>query len=141
MITLSAREEIVLLVFTVHLVYKGASEVYIDGSKALKRDAGNGVAYAKFAAHKFRYLNLAPLVSTSVKEPREYSKLCVDHSSCFSTNLAAFRDQGGKIICELLPSDKYNNSDKFLDSATFHHLVIKVRKRLKYLKPVLLNIC
>ena len=67
--------------------------MYIDGSQALKRDAGEGVAYAayaNFAVHNFRYLNLAPLVSASVKEPRECGKLCVDHSSSFSTNLAAY---------------------------------------------------
>ena len=116
-----------VLGFTAHLVNQAASEVYIDGSKVLKRDAGEGVAYAYFAAHKFRSLNLAPLVSTSVKEPRDCGKLCVDHSSCFSTNLAAFGDQGGKIICELLPSDKYNNSNKFIGNLTFHHFSIKVR--------------
>ena len=117
----------ILLVFTPHLANQAASEAYIDGSKALKRDAGEGVAYANFAVHKFRYLNSAPLVSTSAKEPRECGKLCVDHSSCFSANLAAFRDQDGKMICELLPSDKYNNYDKFIDHQTFHHLSIKVR--------------
>ena len=116
-----------VFVFTTILVYQAASEVYIDGSKALKRDAGQGVAYAYFAAHKFRSLNLAPLVSTSVKEPRDCGKLCIDHSSCFSTNLAAFGDQDGKIICELLSSDKFNNSNKFIGNSTFHHFSIKVR--------------
>lgn len=127
----SVRMEVLplVLLFTTHLVYQAASEVYIDGSKALKRDAGDGVAYANFAAHKFRYLNLAPLVSTSVKEPRECGKLCVDHSSCFSTNLAAFRDQDRRIMCELLPSDKYNNSNKFIGNQTFHHLSMKVREQ------------
>ncbi|KAL9971472.1 hypothetical protein ACROYT_G017638 [Oculina patagonica] len=120
-----ARAEFLFLVFTTHLVYQVVSEVYIDGSKALKRDAGDGVAYANFAAHKFRSLNLAPLDIALVKEPRECGKLCVDHSSCFSTNLAAFRDEDGKIMCELLPSDKYNNSDKFVENSTFHHLSIK----------------
>ena len=118
-----------VLVFITISVYQALSDVYIDGSKALKRDAGEGVAYANFAVHKFHYLNLAPLVSASVKEPRECGKLCVDHSSCFSTNLAAFRDQDGKMICELLPSDKYNNSNKFIDNATFHHFSVKVREQ------------
>ena len=125
-----ARAMILVLVFTAHLVNQAASGVFIDGSKALKRDAEEGAAYANFAAHKFRYLNLAPLVSASVKEPRECSKLCVDHSSCFSTNLAAFRDQNGKVMCELLPSDKYNNSNKFISHQTFHHLSIKIRKEV-----------
>ena len=125
----SFARAVILLVFTAHLVNQAASEVFIDGSKTLKRDAGEGVAYANFALHKFRYLNVTPLVSASVKELRECGKLCVDHSSCFSTNLAAFRDQEGKMICELLTSHKYNNSTKFIDNATFHHLSIKVREQ------------
>ena len=119
--------EAFVLGFTAHLVNQAASEVYIDGSKALKRDAGEGVAYANFALHKFRYLNVTPLASASVKELRECGKLCVDHSSCFSTNLAAFRDQNGKMICELLPSDKFNNSNEYIENATFHHFSIEVR--------------
>ena len=119
--------EAFVLGFTAHLVNQAASEVYIDGSKALKRDAAEGVAYANFALHKFRYLNVTPLASASVKELRECGKLCVDHSSCFSTNLAAFRDQNGKMICELLPSDKFNNSNEYIENATFHHFSIKVR--------------
>lgn len=131
MFTLFARVEILLVVFTAHLVYQVVSEVFIDGSKALKRDAGDGVAYANFAAHKFRSLNLAPLIIALVKELRECGKLCVDHSSCFSTNLATLRDQDGRIVCELLPSDKYNNSNKFVDNSTFHHLSIKVSRPAK----------
>ena len=119
--------EAFVLGFTAHLVSQAASEVYIDGSKALKRDAGEGVAYANFATHKFRYLNVTPLASASVTEPRECGKLCVDHSSCFSTNLAAFRDQNGKTICERLPSDKFNNSNEYIENATFHHFSIEVR--------------
>ena len=119
--------EAFVLGFTAHLVNQAASEVYIDGSKALKRDAGEGVAYANFALHKFRYLNVTPLASASVKELRECGKLCVDHSSCFSTNLAAFRDQNGKMICELLLSEKFNNSNEYIENATFHHFSIEVR--------------
>ena len=132
MFSLFVRVEILFLVFTSHLVYQVVSKVYIDGSKALKRDAGDGVSYANFAAHKFRSLNLAPLVTALVKEPRECGKLCVDHSSCFSINLAAFHDQDGRIMCALLPSDKYNNPNRFLDNSTFHHFSIKVSEKKKY---------
>ena len=128
MLSSLARAVILLVVFTTHLVKRAASEVYIDASKALKRDTRKGVVYANFAVHKFRSLNLAPLVSNLVKEPLDCGFLCVHHSSCFSTNLAAVPDQHGRIICELLPSDKYNNSNKFLESAAYHHLSIKVRK-------------
>ena len=129
-----------VLVFITISVYHAASEV-IDGSKALKRDVGEGVAYANFALHKFCYLNVNPLVSASVKELRECGKLCVDHSPCFSTNLAAFRDQDGKMMCELLPSHKYNNANKFVDNATFHHLSIEVGKqqfRIKFSEIIFL---
>ena len=132
--------EAFVLGFTAHLVNKATSEAYIDGFKALKRDAGEGVAYANFAAHKFRYLNVTPLASASVKDPRECGKLCVDHSSCFSTNLAAFRDQDGKIICELLPSDKYNNSNKYIENATFHHFSLKVRPLSNYQVLILVQL-
>ena len=121
--------------FTSQLVYQAESEVYIDGREGLKRDAGKGVAYANFAAHKFRHLKLTPLVSASVKELGECGKLCVDHSSCFSTNLAAFGDQEGWILCELLPSDKYNNSNLFIDSAMYHHLSMKVSKIENNISP------
>jgi len=130
MLGLFTRAEVLYVVFNVIFICQAASDVYIDGSKAaLKRNIREGVAYANFAAHKFRYLNITPLDSTSVKEPLECNFLCVNHSSCFSTNLAAFHDQEGKIKCELLQSDKYNNSDKFLGSAGYHHLSIKVRKQ------------
>ena len=120
-----------------NLICKAVCEVYIDGRKDLKRDTTNGVAFANFAAHKFRYLNLPPLVSASVKDLGDCGKLCVDHSSCFSTNLAAVRDQDGNISCELLSSDKYNNSAKFINSAVFHHLNIKVSTNLFIVTPLL----
>ena len=135
MFSSSPREAILFLVFNSIWICQAASEVYIDDFKTLKRDAGEGVAYANFALHEFRYLNVTPLLSASVKESLECSFLCVDHSSCFSTNLAAFGDQEGKIKCELLQSDKYNNSNKFVESAVYHHLSIKVRKEVFINEP------
>lgn len=124
------RERIFIFVSFVNLFHQGKIEIYVDGTKSLKRDVRNGVSYANFAAHKFRYLNITALVSASVKGLRECGKLCVDHSSCFSANLAAFPDGNGWILCELLPSDRYNNSNKFIGSAVFHHLSIKVGNKI-----------
>lgn len=112
------------------LLSVSANMVHVDGTTNLKRNLGDGLAFAKFAVHKFRYLNLTTLMSASVKKLGECGKLCVDHSSCFSTNLAAFSDQDGWTLCELLPSDRHNNSDKFLENAVFHHLSIKASKFL-----------
>ena len=121
-------EQILFIGIFANAVCQAKTEVFVDGTKGLKRHSRHGLAYANFATHRFRYLNITPLVSASVKEIQECGKLCVDHSSCFSTNFAAFFNEEGKIFCELLPSDKYNNSDKFLDNAVFHHLSVKVGK-------------
>ena len=51
---------------------------------------------------------------------------CIETSTCFSFNLAAFADVNGHLHCELLPSDKYNNSDKLVPSTFFHHFSIAV---------------
>ena len=116
-------------IFT-NFLLSAVGEIHLDGTKNLKRHSENGsVAFVNFAAHKFRHLNITPLLSASVKNIKECGKLCVDHPSCFSTNVAAFFHEEGLILCELLPSDKYNNSDKFLDSAMFHHFSIKVREK------------
>ena len=120
------RERIFSFVFFANLFHQGVTEVYVDGAESLQRDFRSGVLYANFAAHTFRYLNITVFQSASVKGLRECGKLCVDHSSCFSVNVAASPDGNGCILCELLPSDKYNNSDSFIDSAVFHHLSIKV---------------
>ena len=42
------------------------------------------------------------------------------------TCMAAFYDINGRMLCELLSSDKYNNSDKFINSHLFHHFSIRV---------------
>ncbi|XP_068736768.1 uncharacterized protein [Montipora capricornis] len=49
---------------------------------------------------------------------------CLEIPTCFSYNLAAYPNINGKLLCELLPSDKYNNSDKFMSSESFHHFSI-----------------
>ena len=120
--------DIFVLCFFANLIYQAKSEVYVDGSNGVKRNPGQGVAYANFVADKFHYLNITPLASVSMEEFRECGKLCVDQSSCFSFNGAVFRDMEGKILCELLPSDKYNKSSKFVSSQIFHHFSIKVSK-------------
>ena len=128
----SATLDMILFCIFMNSLLPAFSEEYPDGTKSLKRHSGNGLAFANFAVHKFRHLNITPLVSASMKNVKDCGRLCVDHSSCFSVNFAAFFHEEGLILCELLPSDKYNNSDKFLDSVVFHHLSIKVSlKRTK----------
>lgn len=130
---LSVYLEFSIFVLFTNLICQTVSEIYVDGSKGLKRDSRRGVAYANFAAHKFSRLDLVPLESTSVEEIRECGKLCVDDVSCFSFNCAAFRDNlERKILCQLLQGDKYNKSSMFGPSPVFHHFSIKVSKK-KYI--------
>ena len=115
-----------VLYFFAILIFRVKSEIFIDGSKSLKRYTKNGFSYANFDANKFSYLNITPLVSASVKGVHECCILCLDHSSCVSANFASLFREEGDILCELLPSDRYNNSDKLVFSSVFNHLSIKV---------------
>ena len=107
-------------------VFRVKSEILVDGSKSLKRHTKHGFSYANFETKQFSYLNITPLGSASVKGVYECGILCLEHSSCFSTNFASFPREKGEILCELLPSDKYNSSDKLVFSSVFNHLSIKV---------------
>ncbi|XP_078368265.1 uncharacterized protein LOC144652108 [Oculina patagonica] len=104
---------------------KGTPAVIDARGKALSREAQNGVAYANFKGHKFSYLNITPLGTDLVPQSSQCGTACVNIPSCFSFNLAAFSDINGKLSCELLPSDKYNNSDKFVASQFYHHFSIR----------------
>ena len=95
------------------------------GGKSLSRGTDKGMAYAKFKAHKFSYLNITSIGSDMVAKGSECGLACVNIPSCFSFNLAVFFDIN-KFICELLPSDIYNNSKKFVTSHFHHHYSIMV---------------
>ena len=94
--------------------------------KPLSRGTGKGMAYANFKTHKFSYLNITAIGSDYVGKGSECGFACVNIPSCFSFNLAAFHDMNGKVLCELLPSDLYNNSDKLVPSQSHRHYNIAV---------------
>lgn len=77
-----------------------------------------------FKAKQFSYLNITVITSVFVPDGIDCGFACLTSTSCFSYNLAAFPDVNGKLLCELLPSDKYNNTDKFIASPIFHHFSI-----------------
>ena len=82
--------------------------------------------YGGFKADRFSYLNISSLGGGLVERDNICGLACIETSTCFSFNLAAFPDVNGKLYCELLPSDKYNNSDKLVRSKVFHHFSIAV---------------
>jgi len=113
--------------FSLHL-YNGRwiFEVVDVRGKSLSRGTDRGMAYAKFKAHKFSYLNITNIGSDYVLKGSECGLACLNIPSCFSFNLAAFSDIINGILCELLPSDIYNNSKNFVASQLYQHYSITV---------------
>ena len=83
------------------------------------------MSFINFIEEAFSYLNITSLGSYRVEDSDECGFACVETPSCFSYNLETTALHG-KRLCELLPSDKYNNSDKLNFSPRFHHYSIQV---------------
>ena len=83
----------------------------------------------KFIEDKLSYLNIGAVSRRFVKRSLHCALTCLESLPCFSFNLAAFPDNNDKLICEHLPSDKHNNSEKLIPSNTFHHFSIWVGKQ------------
>ena len=81
---------------------------------------------------EFSYLNITSIGRDLIQDENDCGYACLEIPSCFSYNVAAFPDVNGKLLCELLPSDKFNNSDKFNASREFHHVSIAVSLLLIY---------
>ena len=120
----------------------GSISVTDARGQSISRRVHNGVAFANFKAHEFSYLNITSISTDYVVDGEECGFACADISSCFSYNLAASYDINGRKLCELLPSDKYNNSDKFVSSQSFHHFSIVVSILMTAsLKCIFIYIC
>jgi len=107
-------------------IYTGSPNVIDARGKSISRGVHNGIAFANFQDNKFSYLNITSLGTDYVVDGKECGLACLNIPSCFSFNLAALYDINRRMLCELLPSDKYNNSDKFISSQSFHHFSIVV---------------
>ena len=81
---------------------------------------------------EYSYLNITSIGRNLIQDEIDCSYACLEIPSCFSYNIAAFPDVNGKLLCELLPSDKFNNSGKFNASREFHHFYIPVSLLLIY---------
>ena len=98
-----------------------------EQDKVVSRDGPNrGVSYVNFVEEKISYLNITALGGDFVDNMPECSFACLDIPSGFSFNLGTTPEANDRFRCELLPSDKYNNSDKFEQSLIFHHFSIAV---------------
>ena len=85
------------------------------------------IEFVNFKEDKFSFLNITALVKHVVEDTLSCAFYCLDNLACFSFNFAAFPDKAGKFTCEILSSDKYNNSEGFFPSNSFDHFSIVVR--------------
>ena len=92
----------------------------------LQRDPNKPLRYAQFIEHFYHVLDVPKIEGIAVQTGRHCLLRCVKNDRCFSTNTGAFHLPNGNITCDLLPTDKYNASEKFKANHTFHHYSIMV---------------
>ncbi|XP_078383193.1 uncharacterized protein LOC144665774 [Oculina patagonica] len=97
---------------------------FFNPAKGHSEGSFERASFINFKKDEFSYLNITSIGSDLITDGIECGFACLEIPTCFSYNLAAFADISEKLLCELLPSDKYNNSDKFIVSPLFHHYSI-----------------
>ncbi|CAH3193306.1 unnamed protein product [Porites evermanni] len=100
------------------------STVHQTDSQAFSQGSIGNFFYVNFMISEFSYLNITSIERKLIQDENDCGYACLEIPSCFSYNVAAFPDVNGKLLCELLPSDKFNNSEKFNASKEFHHFFI-----------------
>jgi len=92
----------------------------------LQRDPNKPLRYAQFIEHFYHVLDVPKIEGVTVQTGRQCLLQCVKNDRCFSTNTGTLHLPNGNISCDLLPTDKYNASEKFKANHTFHHYSIMV---------------
>ena len=110
--------------FTFHTLDAGFCDA--SGLGGLQRDPNKPLRYAQFIEHFYHVLHVPKIEGITVQTGRHCLLRCVKNDRCFSTNTGAFHLPNGNITCDLLPTDKYNTSEKFKANHTFHHYSIMV---------------
>ena len=86
-----------------------------------------GFVFANFLAHKGYYLNVTTVGTELVQDSLECAFKCLEKDPCLSFNLADLDDNIDNLLCELLPSDHYTHSDKFITNHLWYHYSIAVK--------------
>ena len=110
-----------------------AAEIELNNEVTLLRDSELGEFSAQFMRHdKHRLLSPSghQIHGTTTEEESCIScgLTCGRFTWCFSFNCGINPYRDGKHVCEILSTDKYNNSEGFQPSQEFHHFSIVVRK-------------
>lgn len=117
----------IVLVLFLSVIVTGQQIIRFQNAQSLKRDQEKGIFYAHFKVHHQHRLNVLPIKKTALRTQQECGQFCADTKTCFSFNVASVTDANNKLVCELLPTDIFNKSEKFGSNPSFHHFSIKVR--------------
>ena len=109
-----------------YLIFLIVSICSFSLKKAFSEGSIGEFLYVNFMINEFSRLNITSIGRKLVQEEDDCAFACLKIPTCFSYNMATSPDDNGKLLCELLASDKYNNSDKFITSKEFHHFHIPV---------------
>ena len=118
-----------------------------DGvSASVRRDDFTGVRTGDFECYENHKLSLVSQFyagqTTKVASYMDCGLACVARKGCVSYNFGVMADAGGKHVCELLSTDKYNKSGSFLVDPNFHHFTIRVRSVIVFrAKEYSLRLC
>ena len=104
----------------------GYKKVWTFSNKGLHQESSDEMWMMNMVEETFSYLNISKINSAEVQNDGECAFACLKEPMCFSYNLEASASKTGTRVCELLPSDKYNNSDEVIISQKFHHYSIQV---------------
>ena len=77
------------------------------------------MSYINFKPEAFSYLNITRIVSELVQDGSECEFACLEITSCFSYNLAAFPDNGGN--CCVNCSRPHREPNELISNPIFHH--------------------
>ena len=83
--------------------------------------------FANFRAHKGYHLNVTTVGTELVQRSSECALKCLESDPCLSFNLADLDDNIDNLLCELLPSDHYIHSDKFITNHLWYHYSVAVK--------------
>ena len=74
-----------------------------------------------FLSQVYHITQITIIGSKLVQKDTECGLACLQVTSCSSFNLATFPDINGKLLCELLPSDKHRMPNELIHNPMFHH--------------------
>ena len=100
-----------------------------------QRDTFTKIYFGDFECYENHVIAVTPELragqTVKVGESLDCGFACTRLKTCFSYNFGLTPDGDGKHVCELLSTDKYNNSGNFQGDANFHHFAIRVRTSMK----------